>query len=126
MYLLDSSAIIELLHGTKSGEEIMKFIDNNPVCTTSINLYEVLIGENEKEREKISQFFSSVEILDFDENAARFSVEIEKKLIHSGKAINKIDILIAGICKSNNKILISLDNDFKRIESIKSAIFKPK
>lgn len=126
MYLLDSSAIIELLHGTKSGEEIMKFIDNNHVCTTSINLYEVLMGENEKENEKISQFFSSVKILDFDENAARFSVELEKKLIRSGKNINKIDVLIAGICKSNNKLLVSLDNDFKRIEGLKSAIFKPK
>lgn len=123
MYLLDSSAIIEILHDTETGKEIINLIDKNPVCTTSISVYEILLGENEKESEKIHQFFSSIKILNFDENAAKFGVDLEKKLIRSGKNINKIDILIAGICKSNNKIIISLDSDFKRIDGIKSVIF---
>ena len=126
MYLLDSSAVIEILHNTESGKEIVSMIEKNAVCITSINVYEILRGENEKDGGKISQFFSSVEILNFDENAARFSVDLEKKLILSGKTINKIDILIAGICKSRNKILVSLDKDFKKIEGLKVAMFKGK
>lgn len=124
MYLLDSSAIIEILHNTEKGKKIVALVDKNPVCTTSINVYEILLGEREKESEKINQFFSSLKILNFDDNSAKFSVELEKKLIRFGKTINKIDILIAGICKSNNKTIVSLDSDFKRIGDIKSIIFK--
>ena len=122
MYLLDSSAIIEILHNTGKGRKIMDFIGKNSVCTTSISVYEILIGLKEKESEKMHSFFSSIKALPFDENSAKFSADIEKKLIRSGKTINKVDILIAGICRSNNKIIITLDSDFKRIQDIKSII----
>lgn len=122
MYLLDSSAIIEILENSEIGNKIVALIGEKPVCSTSFSLYEVLLGVNEKNKEKIVKFFLSLDILDFDADAAEYSVDISKRLSNYGKIINKVDIFIAGICRSNNKVVVTLDFDFKKIEEIKSVI----
>ena len=122
MYLLDSSAIIEILGDSEIGKKIVHLVGESLVCTTSFSLYEILLGVSHKDKERISQFFSSIDILYFDARAAEFSVGIEKELVRSGKLINKVDIFIAGICKFHNKTVISLDFDFKKIEGLKTVI----
>ena len=51
--------------------------------------------------------------------AALKSANIYKALKSSRKTINELDILIAGICEANDELLITFDNDFKRITDLK-------
>ena len=122
MYLLDSSAIIEILQGTDKSKEIHKIIYGNTVKTTSLSLHEIAVGEDDATISTILNFFNNMDVLPFDINSAMISFSIEKKLRKMGKLINKIDILIAGICQQHNLTIITLDRDFNKIKSIKAIV----
>ncbi len=122
MYLLDSSAIIEILQGTDKSKEIHKIIYGNTVKTTSFSLHEIAVGEDETTIDTILNFFNNIDVLPFDINSAIISFSIEKKLRKEGKLINKIDMLIAGICQQHNLTIITLDKDFDKIKSIKAIV----
>lgn len=121
MIVLDSSAIIQILNGTKEGEKIKDLYTNREFisATTSININEVLIGVKENKKEDVKNFFEELEILNFDSRAAYKSVEIENSLRKKGKLINKLDIYIASICLIHDAQIITLDKDFNNIEGLK-------
>lgn len=124
MYLLDTSALLEILYGTEKGINITKTISGMPLSTTSITLHEVAIGESQEDLKKILPFFDSIEILPFDKDSALLSSEIEKDLQKKGRMINRVDIFIAGICKKHNVMLITLDKGFRNINSVTSKIIE--
>ena len=122
MYLLDTSAVLELLYGTIKGEEIDKIIGDNITLTSSITVHEVAVGEYEDSLNEVLEFFNRIEVLPFDKEAALKSFLIERELSKRGAMINKSDIFIAGICQQHNLTLITLDRDFQKISSIKSIV----
>jgi tRNA(fMet)-specific endonuclease VapC len=64
-------------------------------------------------------FFSRISILDYDLNAAEKSSEIMATLLSSGKAVNALDALIAGIAIANGADKIATrDGDFEEISKI--------
>lgn len=125
MIILDSSAIIQILNGTRIGKEIKdRYMHREFIsATTSISINEVLIGIKENKKEDVKKFFKELEILDFGSEAAYKSVEIEEELRKKGKLINKLDIYIASICLIHNIPIITLDKDFNNIEGLKVNLF---
>ncbi len=119
MYILDSSAFIELLRESPSGKKIAGKIGDTPAITTVFTVNELLIGAKGIQRKTIEKLFEGIEIINYDKDSAIKSVEIEEMLIKKGQAINKVDIFIAGICVTNKKPLITLDKHFKRIPELK-------
>ena len=79
------------------------------------------MGTNGKEvsEEVMSRFV----IYQTSSTASSKSANIYKALKSSGKMINELDILIAGICEANDELLITFDNDFKRIADLKVYLF---
>ena len=122
MYLIDTSALIEIIKGTKKGEEIIKTYGDENMVTTSLTVHESLTGSKESEIKKLKEFFENIIILSYDFKSAEKSAEIEKELASDGRMINKMDILIASICIINNCSLITLDNDFKKIKDLKLVL----
>lgn len=118
MYILDSSAIIEILKGTEIGAEIINIIGDESTVATAFSVHELLIGAKAREIEKIQKFFSEIIIMHFDKEAAIKSVEIEKE-----KRIEESDIFIAPICISHNAVLVTLDKDFENIKDLKLRLF---
>jgi len=58
-------------------------------------------------------------LIDYDLNAADKSSEIMAKLLSSGKAVNALDVLIAGIAIANGADKIATrDGDFGEISKI--------
>ncbi len=58
-------------------------------------------------------------LIDFDLNAAEKSSEIMAKLLSSGKAVNALDVLIAGIAIANGAEKIATrDGDFEEISKV--------
>lgn len=119
MFILDSSAIIEILKGSNCGKEIGNELDKTSLATTVFSVYEILVGAKPQEIEKIESFFKDLDIISFDKLAARETSLIEKELTAKGSMINKIDIFIASLCRLNDAILVTADKDFKKISNFK-------
>ncbi|HLD33697.1 MAG TPA: type II toxin-antitoxin system VapC family toxin [Candidatus Nanoarchaeia archaeon] len=120
MYVLDSSALIEIIEGHSSGEKVIGIVGDAPLVTTSICEHEVLAGAlSEKQAFVLDGLFSSMRILEHDARAARLGASIEQELRKKGTMINKLDILIAAICVVHNAELVTFDKDFSKIKNLR-------
>ncbi|MFH1276676.1 MAG: type II toxin-antitoxin system VapC family toxin, partial [Candidatus Woesearchaeota archaeon] len=84
MFFLDTSAVIELVHGSEIGKKIRDLIGKSPLAISSLTAYEFFVGLKEKELEAMRSFFKEVQIVDFGFESAFKSAEIEKKLQKKG------------------------------------------
>jgi|SRR3989338_4443723 len=119
MAVLDSSAIIHILEGTRQGLIIKENYGDEALSTTVFSINEVLIGLQGKQKEEAKAFLTILDIISFDQNAAFKSVELEEDLRAKGKLINKTDIFIASICISHSLPIITTDKDFQNVRSLK-------
>ncbi len=116
MIVLDSSAIIDLFLGTELGKKVKAKIGQESIAVTSISVHEVLVGY--KDKEVVTNFFKSVTVISFDEQASYKSCELDEVLKKKGKPIAKLDLFIASICMHHNLSLITTDKDFKEVEGL--------
>lgn len=124
MYVLDTSCVMEIIHGTEQAHRILDFVKDEFPSITAFTAYEILLGLNEHEKLKVEEFFNNAYFLNFDKNSSSKSAEIERHLKRSGKMINKVDIFIAGICMENGGMLISLNKDFEKIKGLECKIIE--
>lgn len=123
MYVLDSSALIEIFEGSPLAKKIEAMVQDAPIVTTSICMHELLVGaHSEREQFVLEQLFLNIRILDHTADAARRGARIVKDLSAAGTLINRMDILIAAICKVHDAHLITLDKDFANIKGLKVTI----
>jgi len=119
MIILDTSFLIDFFKGEEGTQAIIR----TDVATTAITYHEIFSGikhrNAKKEGKFFRSFFSRIRILDYDLNAADKSSEIMAKLLSSGKAVNALDVLIAGIAIANGADKIATrDGDFGEISKI--------
>lgn len=125
MYVLDSSAIIEIIEDYSTKETILSLLKDEILTITSITVHEVLLGVvTEKQKSAVHTCLYAARILEHDEAAARHGALIEQELTRAGTKINRFDVLIAGICKSNNAHLVTLDADFSKIKDLSVTVIK--
>ncbi|MFH0712942.1 MAG: type II toxin-antitoxin system VapC family toxin [Candidatus Micrarchaeota archaeon] len=124
MYVLDTSAAIEILNNTPAGAKVKKAIGNAPFVISSITAFEVLAGTKEQEREKTFTLIENAETLEFDKESAKISAKIAQQLKQRGKTINPLYTCIAGNAMKYNAELVTLDRDFERIPNLKAIIVK--
>ncbi len=123
MTVLDTNFLIDLLND-EPGTSIIADSFQNP-RTTIINVFELYYGANcssrpEENISKINLLLKSIGILEFDAEAALKAGGIQAKLMNSGRPVDPMDVLIAGIVLSNNEELITRDIDhFKRISGLR-------
>ena len=131
MVCLDTTFLIDVIHGEKKVEELEDELDNgsNKIFITSLSIAELIKGlnlkknsifVNTKEKEKIKYFISEIDILSFDKESAIIAGEIEADLINHGEIIGVEDIMIASICIKNNERLITRNKKhFEKIKDLK-------
>jgi tRNA(fMet)-specific endonuclease VapC len=120
--VVDTSVYIKHIRATKKEKTLLYNIPNNIILvTTAITVYELLMGA--KATDKVHEFnrlTQDVEVLSFDEQAARKAAEIYHELRLKNQMIEFRDIFIAAICIVNNLELITLnEKHFERIEGLK-------
>jgi tRNA(fMet)-specific endonuclease VapC len=127
-YLLDTNIISYYLKGFESlKEKITENIDLLSIST--ISYYEIVSGLqsiNAKRRiAEFEKFCGLIDIINLDKASISASCKIYSALKKSGKLIDDIDILIAGIALSNNLVMVT-DNTghFERIEGLKVENWK--
>ncbi|MBD3361358.1 PIN domain-containing protein [Candidatus Woesearchaeota archaeon] len=122
MHVLDTSAFIEVIKETSKGKKICKQLDNTPATITTFTIQEILSGTEGAQKQAVIRLLDGIEILDYDKNSAIKSAEIERYLTKKGKNTNKIDTLLAGICITKQKTIVTLDKHFEKIPGLKSII----
>ena len=120
MFILDSSAIIDVVHGNERGTKILDIVGNEKFYITAFSVNEILFSE--KSIEKMKEFIEKSYVFNFDKEAAKISVQIEKDLRKTGKMINKADIFIAAICMQTNSMLVACDKDFKKVTGLNCVV----
>lgn len=118
MYLLDTSAIIELIYGTEKGNRVRHAMQHEPISISSLTLHELMVGLKEREVESLHAFFADVSVQEFDAQSALQSARIERELRKKGALINKVDILLAGSCLAHNLTLVTCDGDFAAVSGL--------
>ena len=122
MKFLDSDIISYYLNSNKKVlNGILKMIDNEmQICTTIINVYEILKGfrwKNNLTKEKLfNELKESLKIFKIDDKVIHIAANIYSNLRKTGKTINDSDILIAAIVISYNGTLVT--NNIKHYENI--------
>lgn len=119
MIVLDTSVLIDFFRGEEKTREFM----GEDVASTVVSYYEILSGVKHrnarKEEQFFRKFFSEIEVLDFDLEAAEKTSEIMGRLLSLGTPVNSMDVLIAGIAAANRaERIVSKDKDFLSIGKI--------
>ena len=122
MLLLDSSAILEIINDTEKSKGIIPKLKGE-LFTTPFSIYEIFLGIKQKEFILLEKLLNNIGIMNFDIGSSLVSVQVMNDLKRKGERINLVDIFIASIAISNDLILVSLDNDFKKITNLKTLIF---
>ena len=127
MTCLDTSFIIDVLRGNPEINKIEKALEvsSKPVNVTTVTIMEVSRGIHlsnfpEIEKIKVHKLLSSLNILNFDKEAAFIAGEIETGLIRKGEKIDLEDIMTAAIVINNNETLLTRNTKhFSRINNLK-------
>ncbi|MBI2971297.1 MAG: type II toxin-antitoxin system VapC family toxin [Candidatus Aenigmarchaeota archaeon] len=118
MYILDSTVIIDILRSVAAAEKMNKLVEDAPAATTAFSVFEVFLGLKENEKQAAHDFFSTIPVVDFSQDASFRSVEIERDLTKRGKKTNLVDVFIAGICLADNHTLVTSDKGFRHIKEL--------
>lgn len=127
-YLVDTNIISYYLKGIEGLKE--KISSNIDLLAISIiSYYEIVSGlQSINANRRITEFKNFcglIDIINLDKASISASCKIYAALKKSGRLIDDIDILIAGIALSNNLVMVT-DNieHFRRIEGLKVENWK--
>lgn len=126
MILIDTTFLIDLLKG-RIGNVNIKRLENEGLCTTTLNIYEVLLGvfhssyDVNKGLDAANTLFSRLNILNTTKYSVKMNASIRADLMKKGQDIDDMDCLISGIALENgvNTILTKSKKHFERIPGIK-------
>ena len=127
MRCLDSTFLVDFLRNDKSAINKALQIKDDILVTTSINVFEVLLGiyrKKESRRDELENFkklIGNLDILYFDTKASFAASKISADLMNQGREIDAMDCLTAGTIMSQNCDTIVTRNKehFQRIKGIK-------
>lgn len=129
--LIDTDILSYYLKGdsivVKNFENYLNFFDILEISI--ITYYEIMSGLHAKSAFKqlsiFEEFVKENLVLPLTEESAKLSAEIYAKLRQSGKTLDDIDLLIAGIAIENEMMLVTNnDNHFSRVPGLKIENWK--
>lgn len=126
MYLLDTNIVSYWMRGDAAVIARIRLHSPSVLALATVTLAEIHYGiekspVRKKEREsKIQRIASELEILSFDENAARAYGGMRAYLERKGRVISERDLQIAAIARAHNRIVVTHNvKEFGRIPRLK-------
>jgi hypothetical protein len=117
LIVLDTSFLIDYFRNEDLADSLPQ---GEKTAVTAISYYEIMAGvrrmKSPREEKFFRHFFSDIEILEFDLNAADIASDIGARMAKEGNRVNAFDILIAGIALAHRANgIITADTDFTEI-----------
>lgn len=124
--LLDTNIIIDWFRGDTDTQLYLNNIDFEiPVIVIGELFYGAENSSNkEKHSEQIKKFSKEFTIINVTDETAKMYALIKSELKKQGKPIPENDIWIAAIAVENNKSLVTNDQHFSYIKSLKTINLK--
>ncbi len=125
-YLLDTDICIYIIK--KKPEQVLKKLaklESTDAVISTVTLSELIYGAEKsqyraKNLEALTGFLLPIDILSWDESAAKSTGEIRAVLEKSGKVIGPYDLQIAGQALSLNLTLVTNnEKEFSRVKGLK-------
>jgi tRNA(fMet)-specific endonuclease VapC len=125
MYILDTNTLIYFFKNNGNVAEKLLSVSPQKIAIPSIVLYELEYGiaksnTPQKRQAQLNELCAVVNVLPFDDVAAKTSAIIRAKLEQQGTPIGHYDVLIAGIALAHQDILVTHNTkEFARISELK-------
>ena len=114
MILLDTDIIIEVMDKKSSrGQEFMLKImeSGEEYCTSSVNMHELLYGIEKYSKD--SRLVLQIATLEYTKKDSELSALLELGAERKGKAVPRMDAIIASIAINNGCSLYTMDTHFE-------------
>ena len=118
---LDTSVLIDYFRKTSKANSYFYQLTNasKRFAVTSITMYEIVSGSNDKQRQFWESVFDRMEVFNFDEHAAVQAADIYQFLVRKNKVISIPDLFIGSIAVTNDLKLATLNRKhFERIPGL--------
>src|SRR3989338_5143129 len=122
LYLVDTSALINILNGKSSFVELLGGIPLQACALSVITIGEVLewVVEGSKKEDEARGIFSRFRALDVDKKVCERFASVRRKLRQKGQLIDNMDLLIASTALVHKLILITGNKKhFERVKGLK-------
>jgi tRNA(fMet)-specific endonuclease VapC len=125
LILLDTDVIIEIMDKKSSiGQEFMVKImeSGEEYCTSSVNMHELLYGIQKYSKD--SCLILQMTTLEYTKKDSELSALLELSAERKGKAVPRMDAIIASIAINNGCSLYTLDKHFEIFTENGLKLFK--
>ncbi len=126
MVCLDTDLLVGLLRGDEKAAEVVKRLEaeRRTPAATAITAYELfkgaLISSNPgRNLENVKRLMEGVRVLPLTNESCRNGAQVYADLRARGKLSGEFDVLIAGIVAENDETLVSNDEHFSAMKSIR-------
>ncbi len=125
-YLLDTDICIYVIK--KHPPQVIEHLKHHrpgDIAVSTITLFELQYGveksrQRSRSRQALSRFLSPLRLLSLDSEGALEAATIRAQLQKTGEPIGPYDLLIAGLARSKDMILVSNNSkEFGRIKGLK-------
>lgn len=124
MIVADSDILIDALRGRADAVEwVDGALASASLATTSVTAFELRSGAHTPAvSEKIDTLLAALQVLPLDERAAERAAEVRQALEKKGTPIGMADYLIAGICLTRSRALLTRNRShFQRVPGLELA-----
>ena len=123
MLCLDSSFLIDYLHGRDHALAFLETRPNAEYVVPTLALWELYAGaeRSDKQGDSIAAIDDSldwIDVIGFNRSAAQEGARIRAQLFEQGRQINAVDVLIAGVALDCSADLVAMDRDFEYIDGL--------
>lgn len=117
-YFLDTSFLVDLIRKNREAVRVHEKIEGHEVTGTPC-IYELAKFTDFD----ASEAFAGNEVLQYTQGDAEASGNVYYKLKDNGDLIGEIDIIIAGMVKNRDLVLVTKDTNFEKIDDIEIEFY---
>lgn len=122
-FVLDSSAILHIVRGTKAGREIARFVQEADVLVSVLSYCEVLNAAEMTHLKNAEEFLSNLPLLPLELRDGHVAKELQISCRRSGAHVATPDCLVAATAINHDAEIVTTDTDFNRIDGVKKHVF---
>ena len=123
-YMLDTSICIDILRGRSAALSARLRTEHEPLHVSTVVVMELALSPNKladsRRAERLEAFLARLNILAFDEDAARHTAAIRADLERQGRPIGPYDSQIAGHARSRGLTVVTRNTgEFERVAGLR-------